>query len=54
MTEGNKAIYAALAGNAAIAATKFGAAAVTNSASMASEGVHSLVDSINELLLLHG
>ena len=54
MAESNKAIYAALAGNAAIAATKFGAAAVTNSASMASEGVHSLVDSINELLLLHG
>ena len=54
MAGGNKAIYAALAGNAAIAVTKFGAAAVTGSASMASEGVHSLVDSVNQLLLLYG
>ena len=54
MAEGNHAIYAALAGNAAIAATKFVAAAVTGSASMASEGVHSLVDTVNQVLLLYG
>jgi len=54
MAESNKAILAALAGNAAIAVTKFAAAAITGSASMASEAVHSSVDSINELLLLYG
>ena len=54
MAESNKAIYAALAGNAAIAVTKFGAATITGSASMASEAVHSLVDTVNEVLLLYG
>ena len=54
MAESNKAIYAALLGNAAIAVTKFGAAAITGSASMASEAVHSMVDTVNEVLLLYG
>lgn len=49
-----KAVYAALVGNVLVAATKFAAAAVTGSASMLSEGVHSLVDTGNEVLLLYG
>jgi cation diffusion facilitator family transporter len=48
------AVWAALAGNVLVAGAKFFAAAVTGSAAMLSEAVHSLVDTINELLLLYG
>src|SRR5215204_1894812 len=47
-------IYAALAGNTAIAITKFAAALATGSAAMMSEAIHSTVDTGNQLLLLFG
>jgi cation diffusion facilitator family transporter len=49
-----KVIYAALIGNALIAITKFIAAVLTNSSAMLSEGIHSLVDTGNQVLLLYG
>ncbi|MGY0556650.1 cation diffusion facilitator family transporter [Lysobacter sp. A421] len=49
-----KVVISALLGNGAIAVTKFIAASVTGSSAMLSEGVHSLVDTCNELLLLYG
>ena len=49
-----RVIFAAFAGNFAIAVTKFAAAAYTGSSAMLSEGVHSLVDTGNQALLLYG
>lgn len=54
MTGNNKSIYSALAANVLIAVTKFIAGGFSNSSSMISEGIHSLVDTINQLLLLYG
>ena len=49
-----KVIYAALIGNTLVAITKFFAAAITGSSAMLSEGIHSVVDTGNQLLLLLG
>ena len=54
-TEGStKAILAALGANTGIAITKFIAAGISGSASMFAEGIHSVADTGNQILLLLG
>ena len=52
--ESKRAIVAAIIGNVAIATIKFVAAGFTGSSAMISEGIHSLVDTGNGVLLYHG
>ncbi|WP_110666999.1 cation diffusion facilitator family transporter [Salinicola halophilus] len=54
MAESKAVIYAAMGGNLAIAVTKFVAATITGSSAMLSEGIHSVVDTGNQILLLLG
>ncbi len=55
MPSGSKlVVYAALAGNLAIAVTKLAAASYTGSGAMFTEAVHSFVDTGNQGLLLTG
>jgi cation diffusion facilitator family transporter len=54
MASSKKAIYAAIAGNFAIAVTKFIGSAISGSSAMLTEGIHSLVDTGNGGLLLLG
>jgi len=52
--ESKTVIFAALIGNSVIAVTKFAAAAVTGSSAMFAEGIHSVVDTGNQGLMLLG
>lgn len=51
---GNRTLWIAFGANLGIAVAKFVAAAITGSSAMLTEGVHSVVDSSNQLLLLWG
>jgi cation diffusion facilitator family transporter len=50
----NRTLLIALVANLGIAVAKFIAAAITGSSAMLTEGVHSVVDSANQLLLIWG
>ena len=54
MERSTRVIWAALIGNLLVAATKFAATALTGCSAMLSEAVHSLVDTVNEIVLMYG
>jgi cation diffusion facilitator family transporter len=53
-TASNRTLIIALLANLGIAVSKFIAAFITGSSAMLTEGVHSVVDSVNQLLLMWG
>jgi cation diffusion facilitator family transporter len=53
-TTTTRTLVVALLANLGIAVSKFAAAAITGSSAMLTEGVHSVVDSTNQLLLMWG
>lgn len=54
MAQGTKAVKAALFANLIVATIKIVAAVLTNSKAMLAEGIHSVADSLNQVLLLIG
>lgn len=54
MAQGSKAVKAALAANLLVATIKIISAVITNSKAMLAEGIHSVADSLNQILLLIG
>lgn len=54
MAQGSKAVKAALLANLVVASIKIIAAVFTNSKAMLAEGIHSVADSLNQVLLLIG